>query len=337
MRKNLSTLFMAGLLAFSVNGAQSIAAPVTLKMATDSGARGSVSGDALEYWAELIQEATKGTDDEIKVNVFYQEELGGQQEVFDLFVAGEVDMMLNWPSTSYDKRLGVRYTPYLFFTWEQAIEAYQPGGWLSDIYQSVHNDLGLHFFAAWPEGFAGVATKNRYATTVEDAKGIKVRTPANFPNPQIFNAMGYDAVGLPWGDVYTSLQTGVVDGDAGNTIYWDYEYFRDLIKYYVRTGHMFVTGFLTMNKQKLESLTDNQRKVIAEAASKVSSKQFKDAKEFDDRYVAMAKEHGIKYIELTEDERKNLAKTTRDLVWPSLEKEFGMEIVQQFREHAPEH
>src|SRR5699024_2752318 len=141
MTKNLSKTFSISLLGlfFYCIASPSLAAPITLKMATDSGSRGSVSGNALEYWAELIETSTRDTDDEIKVDIFYQDELGNQQEVFDLLVAGEVDLMLNWPSTSYDKRFGIRYTPYLFFTWEQAIEAYEPGGWLANIYQEVHN------------------------------------------------------------------------------------------------------------------------------------------------------------------------------------------------------
>jgi len=93
---------------------------IKLKMATDTGAKGSPTGDALENWADLIREKSAGTPNEIKIDIFYQDELGGQKEVFDLFMAGGVDMMINWPLTSYDKRMGLRNTPYMFFNWEQA-------------------------------------------------------------------------------------------------------------------------------------------------------------------------------------------------------------------------
>ena len=63
----------------------------TLKMATDSGAKGSPAGDTLERWAELIETRSNGS---IEVRVFYQNELGSQNEVFDLHVAGDVDVML---------------------------------------------------------------------------------------------------------------------------------------------------------------------------------------------------------------------------------------------------
>ena len=65
-------------------------AEITLKFATDSGDRESPSGIALTEWANAVKAGSNG---EIDVKIFYQNELGGQLEVFDLFVAGEVDAM----------------------------------------------------------------------------------------------------------------------------------------------------------------------------------------------------------------------------------------------------
>ena len=103
-------------------------AETELKIATDSGDRDSPSGQAIASWAKAIEEGSNG---EIKVKLFYQNELGGQLEVFDLFVAGEVDLMLSWPSTSYDKRIGILNTPYMVTSWDEAFEAYKPGGWVN--------------------------------------------------------------------------------------------------------------------------------------------------------------------------------------------------------------
>ena len=63
-------------------------------------------------------------------------------------------------------------------------------------------------------------------------------------------ALGYQTATIEWGEVYTALQTGVVDGDAGNIIYWDYQYFGDILDYFVRVKSNFITGVLTMNLKK---------------------------------------------------------------------------------------
>jgi TRAP-type transport system periplasmic protein len=310
-------------------------AKTVLKLATDSGANGSPSGEAIKNWAHLIESATKGTKDEIKVDIFYENELGGASEVFDLFVAGEVDLMLNWPMTSYDKRMGIRNTPYLFMNWTQAKDAYLPGGWLNEITGKVHQDLGLNYFGPWPEGFAGVATRGGYTTTIDGARKMKVRTPPIFPFPQTMQALGYQTAAIDWGEVYTSIQTGVVDGEAGNIIYWAYEYFRDVLDYYVRTKHNFVTGSLSMNQESWEKLTPNQQTAVAEAAKKVMEKQFVEAKNTDQYYVDLAIESGMGYIVPSAAEINIMAKNAREKVWPLMEKELGKEIMDAIRENAP--
>lgn len=324
------TISLAVAVSVAVN-----AEPVTLKLATDSGSKGSPTGDAIELWAKLIEEKTAGTDDEVKIHLYYQDELGDQKELFDLLTVGEVDMMLNWPLTSYDKRMGLRNMPYMFFNWDQAFDAYRPGGWLNSLYQGIYKEQGLRFFGAWPEGFAGVATRGKYATSVAAAKGLKVRVPAGFPNPQTLQAMGYQPASITWGEVYTALQTGVVDGEAGNTIYWDYEYFRDVLNYYTRTKHMFVTGVLSMNEESWNSLDTQQQKIIADAALTVMKKQFEDAKAFDQSYVDKAVAAGMQYIEPTDAEIRALAEEARTKVWPLMAEELGSELVAQVRENAP--
>jgi TRAP-type transport system periplasmic protein len=303
-------------------------AEIELKIATDSGDRDSPSGQAIANWAKAIEEGSNG---EIKVRVFYQNELGGQLEVFDLFVAGEVDLMLSWPSTSYDKRIGILNTPYMVTSWKDAFEAYKPGGWVNGALNVVFNDIGLKYFGAWPEGFSGVATRGAYATDIAGAQKIKVRTPPLFPFPQILESMGYQTAAIDWGEVYTSIQTGVVDGDAGNVIYWDYEYFRDVLDYYVRTKHTFVTGNLLANLESYDRLPSEHQKLIEDAAVAEMAKQFEDARATDQKYVDLAIASGMEYFELTDEQIVPIAEKVRAEVWAKMEPDVGEEIMDLIR------
>ncbi|MDM7930724.1 TRAP transporter substrate-binding protein DctP [Tabrizicola sp.] len=324
--KFLSTSALAlGLMAFPA------LAEIELKIATDSGDRESPSGQAIANWAKAIEEGSNG---EIKTRVFYQNELGGQLEVFDLFVAGEVDLMLSWPSTSYDKRIGILNTPYMVTSWDEAFEAYKPGGWVNGALNVVFNDIGLKYFGAWPEGFSGVATRGAYATDLAGASNIKVRTPPLFPFPQILESMGYQTAAIDWGEVYTSIQTGVVDGDAGNVIYWDYEYFRDVLDYYVRTKHTFVTGNLLANLESYNELSPEHQKLIEDAAVAEMSKQFTDAQATDQKYVDLAVAGGMEYFELSDEQIAPIAAKVRAEVWTQMEPDVGKEIMDLIRANA---
>lgn len=322
-------LALAALTAASI--ATGFAEAKTLKIATDSGAKGSPAGNAIEEWAKAI---TEGTNGEIDLAIYYQNELGGQQEVFDLHVAGDVDLMLNWPMTSYDKRIAVIYTPYMFTTWEEALEAYKPGGWLNSMLDGIYADMGLKFFGAWPEGFNGVGTKGSYATNVDAAKSIKVRVPPVFPFHETIQAMGYQTATVDWGELYSAIQTGVVDGDAANVIFYELEYFGDILDYYVRSKQQFITGMLTMNLEEWEQLTPEQQKVVQDAATAVMEKQFNEARAQDEGYAEQWKAKGNTYVEPTDEELGALAKTVREAVWPQMENEVGADLMQPIRDNS---
>ena len=306
-----------------------------LKMATDSGAKGSPAGNALLRWAELIETGTNG---ELDVKVFYQNELGGPQVVFDLYIANDINLTLNWPMTSYDPRIAVIYTPYMFTNWDDALDAYRPDGWVNGMLVTIYADLGLRFFGAWPEGFNGVATKGKYATSVDAASELKMtlRAAPIFPFPETVQAMGYQTATIDWGEVYPAIQMGVVDGDAANVIYWDYEYFRDTIDFYTHTKQQFNTAILSINQAAWDALSPGHQKIVQDASIIVMEEGFANAQALDKFYVEKAKAAGITYVELSDEELRVLAEVVRDKVWPMMEERIGKTTMDTIRANARE-
>lgn len=330
LQKTLIMIFCV-IVSLSMFFSQAQASDIKLKLATADGSKGTPAGDAMEYWAKLIEEKSNGN---IKVNVYFQGELGGQQEVFDQFIMGDIDLMLSWPMTSYDKRISVLYTPYMVLNWEDAMAAYAPGGWLNKIVDNLFADLGLKFLGPWPEGFNGISTRGRYATTIEGAKGIKVRTPPAFPFALVVQTLGYQTADIAWNELYTAIQTGVVDGDAANIIFWDYEYFRDVIEYYVHAQQQFMTANLVASLNSYDKLSKENQAIVADAAKMVMEKQFKEGRDLDLSYRQKAIDHGIKYIPLSKEEHAAAIKAVREAVWPEMEKIVGKELMDQIRQNA---
>ncbi|MCT7378082.1 TRAP transporter substrate-binding protein DctP [Chelativorans salis] len=302
-----------------------------LVLTSEAGDRDSVLGKAMQNWASMIE---KNSDGRIRVNVFYQGELGGQQELFDQLVKGNVHMMITWPQTSYDQRIGVNYIPYLVLGWDDAIEAFGREGWIRQLLDPIYQDIGLKYFGPFPEGFGGIATKGRYATSFEEAQGLKVRSQPIFPLPQTIQAMGFQAVPIDWAEVYTSIQTGVVDGDSSNVIYWDYEYFRDQLDYFVQSSHNFSSYSLLMNGATWEEMDEEDRGIIESASVAVMDQQFKDAKAEDDKWIAAAQESGMEYIVPTPEQKAAWVERVRTEVWPQAEEALGTEIMDVVRANA---
>ncbi|MBB1488272.1 TRAP transporter substrate-binding protein DctP [Oceanospirillum sediminis] len=300
-------------------------------LALESGDRDSAQGKSMQQWANLIKEKSDGR---MKVNIFYQGELGGQQEMFDQLVKGNIQMMVTWPQTSYDERLAVNYIPYLTLGWDDALKAYGENGWLKNILGPVYADIGLKYFGPYPEGFGGIATKGKYATSYENAQGMKVRSAPVFPLPQTVQAMGFQAVPIDWAEVYTSIQTGVVDGDSSNVIYWDYEYFRDQLNYYVHSRHNFSSYALLMNNDTWNELDAEDQKIIADAAQVVINQQFKDARAEDEKWIKAAQKAGMEYVEPSTAEMQAWVKRVRNDVWPLVEEKLGAELMARIRANA---
>lgn len=306
---------------------------IELTMATEAGDRESPQGMAVKEIADLVAEKSDGR---ISMNVFYQGEIGGPQELFDQLVRGNIDLFLGWPQTSYDERLGVLQLPYLTLGWDDALEAYSTDGWISDIIDPVLSDIGLKYLGPFPEGFGGIATAETYATTYEEAQeqGIKLRSQPIFPLPQTIQAMGFQAVPIDWSEVYTSIQTGVVDGDSSNVIYWDYTYFNDLLDYFVHSKHNFSFYTFLMNEGTWNSLDEEDRGIISDAVSTVVNDQFENAQAEDQKWIQRAQEEGMEYIEPTDAEMKAWVERVRETVWPEAEESLGEDIMSTVRERA---
>lgn len=328
--QKFSKIMMATALVVGVSNASYA---TTLKLVSDSANRDSPTGASLVYWGEKIEEYS---NNEIEVELFFQNELGTQQEVFDLLMGGAIDGVLTWPMTNYDRRIGVVYTPYMLTDWEDALDAYSPDGWLYSAVNNVMNDNGLKFLGPWPEGFNGIATTGQCVTELENKSRVNLRTIPVYPFPQVIQALGYKTAAIDWTELYTALQTGVVDGDAGNVIYHDYEYFNDILDCYVRTKHMFMTAMFLMHNNSFNDLSEEHQQAIYRASEDAVKKQFEDGKETDELYVEKAVEGGMEYAELSIEELQQNADIIRETIWPEMRAQLGNDLMDAIEENAKE-
>lgn len=304
---------------------------VTLKMSTQAGAVNDPAGQAITQWAKLIEEKTNG---EVDVQVYYENELGGSREVFDLHVSGAVDMLINWPSTSYDQRVSVIYTPYMFYDWDSALDAYSNDGWLYNIVGDVYSDINLKFLGVWPEGFAGVGTKNNYDFSTREQNKLRIRSMSVYPGTQALDAIGYNASAIDWAELYTALQTGVVDGDGSNIIYWSLNTFKDVLNHYVATNHMFTTAMLSINKATFDKLEERHKEAIIEASRIISEEQFSKAKIEDEKNVKQWLDLGKTYYVPSQDELDTLVISAKEKVWPDMADKVGEDIMTRVLENS---
>jgi TRAP-type C4-dicarboxylate transport system substrate-binding protein len=306
---------------------------IRLRLVSPTATQGSFMGDSMVMWKDLIEEKS---GQRIKITLHYSGELGNEGETIDQHIKGTAHMMLNYASTTYSPKLGLLSTPYLLEDWSDARAAFQPDGWLTKAYVSIYQEVGLKFFAPYPGGFGGIDTKGKYATSIASAKkqGIKVRSAAIFPLPDTLKVLGYQVIPVDWGETYTAIQTGVVDGSSNNPIYWTYEFYRDLLEYFVDTHHTFSSADLTMHLDTWNKLSPEDQKIIEEAAFAVAAKQFEDAEKTDLHYRQLAIDAGIKYISPSPEEIAEMKAACKEKIWPLVEDVVGAELMKLVYDNA---
>ena len=161
-------------------------------------------------WKELAEQMSKGT---LEVEVFPSSQLGSKNEIIDQMLAGMAVITLADGGFFADRGasdMGITMGPYFFASWDEAWKLIESNWWKDQ--SKILEGKGLKILAAnWIYGDRHTLTK-RPIRTVEDFRGLKLRVPNNLMQIKGTEVMGATPTPMPLGEVYTSLQQGVIDG-----------------------------------------------------------------------------------------------------------------------------
>ncbi len=289
-------------------------------------------GKSARQFAALVKEKSGGR---IIVNVFDGGQLGGQKEVYDALMRGSIDFNMDWPMTSYNSKLAVVFTPYMFTSWEQAKLAYAvPDGWLTKVVGKVFEESNIKYLGPYPYEFSGVTLNANAATTAEKASGVKVRVPPIEPFMSVWEALGFIPTPIDYAETPTAIQTGVVDGQVGGGPEQAWSDFRDVSKYYVHYKDYFSCAQFMMNKDLWERMSKADQQLITECAAKVIADRFVQAEASEQNYIKELGKSGVKVVYLNPEEAAAAKKLVRTKVWPRLAKLVGDDIIASIKANA---
>ncbi len=212
--------------------------------------------------AAKLKDATQG---EVTMQVFPSSQLGDDTHMLSSLRSGAIQMMAIGdniiaalvPSAAIDN-IG-----FAFKTPEMAWQALDGG--VGDVVRADIDKAGLHaMHHIWDEGFRQVTSSTKPILTPEDMHGFKIRVPPSPISLSLFQSLGAAATTINVAELYTALQTHVVDGQEnplGNT---ETQKIYQVQKYCSITNHMWVGYWLLMNGPFWTSLPDAQKKVVAD-------------------------------------------------------------------------
>lgn len=214
-------------------------------------------------FARLIEEKTNGR---YKVDVYTGGQLGDEKSVIELMQVGAIELarVNASPLMEFSDTLGVLSLPYLFSSDEHKWNVLN-----GEIGKSLLEDLqasNLQGLAFYDSGSRHFYNSIREVASPADLNGLKIRVQQSSMNIDMVEALGASATAMSYGEVYSAIQTGVIDGAENNfPSYYTTNHF-EVAGYLTMDGHSGVPEVLTASKALWDDLTEEDRAIFIEAA-----------------------------------------------------------------------
>ena len=217
---------------------------------------------ALVAWVDAVKEQSNGT---INITIKPNGTTGSEADCIGLIQAGELAMTKVSAGTlsNFNSTWNCVSVPYVFNDKDHLYKTMN-GEIGQDLYKLTEKDgfIGL----AWLEsGTRCFYTANTPIRTPSDLKGLKIRTMDSQMAIDMMNAFGGSATPMGYGDIYTAMQTGVVDGAENNiTAMRDHA---DVTKYYCYDEHTMIPDVIVISTKVWNEMSDAQREVMTKTAA----------------------------------------------------------------------
>lgn len=318
MRRVLIVMLLIGSI-WGVLSSYVLAQTIEIKLAGTL-PQGHAITDACFKFKEEVEKLSGG---KITVKVFPNLQLGGGREIIEGTQLGNIQMCESSlaPLAGFSKVFLAFNLPYIFKTREIAYE-FVDGPVGQEMKGIVEKD-GILILEFWENGFRHVTNNKRVIKGPADLKGLKIRTMENPVHMEAFRQVGALPTPMAFGEVFTALQQGVIDGQENPYSNSYFMKFYEVQKYISDTGHFYdVTGFM-INPTFFHKLSSELQQAIRQAAKVATQYQRQRSIEDEGKYKKLIAEK-MQFTELTPEERAKFAEAMKG-TYDVFKKEIGEE------------
>ncbi len=336
----LGALFLAfGMLAVGCGKKDDSKAPA------DEGSTTQASGETVELklghnlaedhavhiaLTEFKDEVEKNTDGSVKINIFPNGTLGSETDMITQIQNNALDMAKVSAATlgNFSDQYNVFSVPYIFRDKEHYYKV-MDSDITKDIFESTKS-MGFQGLTWLDSGARSFYTADKAIRKPEDLKGLKIRTMDSQMAIDMMNDLGGSSTVMGYSDIYTALQSGVIDGAENNiTALRDHG---EVSKYYSFDEHTRIPDVVVISSSVWDKLNDEQKSVVEEAAENMKEKYKTSWDEFEKQVESDVKE---KYnVEFIKDVDKEAFQKAVQPMYDKLKKESPevYELVEKVQE-----
>jgi tripartite ATP-independent transporter DctP family solute receptor len=282
-------------------------------------------GQAMIKFGDLLKEKSGG---KIKSEIFYDSTLGNAKKILEQLQGGLQDVGVIDPAnmTGDIKELGVYGLPFVFNN-EKEVDAVLDGPFGQQMLERLpaKNWIGLTY---WENGFRDITNNKHPINTIDDMKGLKLRTMQNKIHLDAFGALGVNPVPMAFAELYTALETKTVDGQENPLLTIESQKFYEVQKYLTLSHHVYSPFILLVSKKLWDQLSDEEKKMFKDAGVESGKFQREISREQSKKTLDKLKSDGMQVSELTPEVKKQI----QDKIQPVIDKytqELGADVTKQ--------
>ena len=253
----------------------------------------SIAGD---LFADKLKELSKGT---MLIDQYPGAQLGQEPQLLQLVKAGDIEFAIisSANTATISPQAGVMSLHFLFRDEAHVIKALADKPVIEAIQKMIDETTqGLHVIATGSQGVRHMYSKKEIRK-VEGIKGLKVRVQATATEDTMFPAYGAQTVHMPFGSVYTSLQTGVVDvAENSINVYLVNKHY-EVAPVLNITEHEGNNALVFVSDKLWQTLSAEQKQWVLTAAAEIRNKELTKAFELEKTAAAKLKTLGVKVVE----------------------------------------
>jgi len=252
---------------------------------------------------ELIRIIEEKSNGKIKVEFYPGSQLGDERTQLQTIQLGALDLFRTNATNLGDfgaKKMNVVSLPYIFRDRDHLWDVLNSELGEEIMNSCAENNTGMIALGGLDEGARDFffTKKCGKVESLADLKGAKIRVQQSEIMMDMVKALGAFPTPISWGEVYSALQTGVVDGAENPPTGYLSQSFQEVAPYYIRDGHTYSPSFLVVSEKTWEKLTDEQKRIIEESVKEAQVYNKRIAEEEDIAAIEKMKGYGVEIVEV---------------------------------------
>jgi TRAP-type transport system periplasmic protein len=246
--------------------------------------------------AEAARRVTKETDGRVEIEIFPNNQLGGDTDMLAQVRSGGVDIFT--PGTLIIATMApisaITAVGFAFSDHDQIWNAVD--GKLGDRIRAEFKTVGFHTFAKmWDNGFRQITTSNKPVASAEDLVGLKIRVPVSPMGISTFKSLGAAPTSLQFSEVYSALQTKIVDAQENPLAIVETAKLYEVQKFCSKTNHSWDGYHFVFNGRSWNALPDDVKAIVERAFNEAGLKQREDLRKLNETLEANLAAKGMAF------------------------------------------